>query len=140
MDNDSKTEVLMSKGDKDDVKEPETIADQSQECDRESEHKEFSIYTHFMLRLCLLTAGSIIFAIAFLEAMKITDFDATKLILLEVCLFVLLVFIVGVSVALTKMRHESKVKGTISVLLYFSALIAIVSFLLVWAFFKATPV
>ena len=122
------------------VKEPEAIVEQPQDCNIESEHKEFSIYTFFMLRLCLLSAGSMIFAIAFLEAMKITGFDATKLILLEVCLLVLLMFIVGVSVALTKMRHESKVKGTISVLLYFSALIAIVSFLLVWAFFKATPV
>ncbi len=130
----------MSEEAKNVVKEPEAIAEQPQEFDRESEHKEFSIYTNFMLTLCLLTAVSMIFAIAFLKAMKITDFDATKLILLEVCLFVLLVFIVGVSVALTKMRHESKVKGTISVLLYFSALIAIVSFLLVWAFFKATPV
>lgn len=132
--------VTMSEEEKNVVKEPKAIAEQPQERDRESEHKEFSIYTHFMLRLCFLSGCLMIFAIAFLEAMKITGFDATKLILLEVCLLVLLVFIVGVSVALTKMRHESKVKGTISVLLYFSALIAIVSFLLVWAFFKATPV
>lgn len=125
---------------KKDVKETEAIVDQFQECDGESEHKEFSIYSHFMLRLCLISTGMLIFLFAFLKAVRITGFDATKLILLEICLLVLLVFIVGVSVALTKMRHESKVKGTFSVLLYFAALIVMVSFLLVWAFFKATPV
>lgn len=125
---------------KNDIKKAETIEVQSQECDSESEHKEFSIYTHFMLRMCLLSAGLLVFVSAFLKAMKITGFDATKLFLLEICLLVLLVLIVGVSVALTKMRHESKVKGTISVLLYFATLIVMVSFLLVWAFFKATPV
>lgn len=140
MDNNTKTEVLMSTGDRNDVKELEAIVEQSQECDSESEHKEFSIYTHFLLRICLLSAGLLIFVSAFLKATKITGFDATKLLLLEICLFVLLVFLVGVSVALAKMRHESKVKGTISVMLYFAALIVIVATLLVWAFFKATPV
>ena len=125
---------------KNSIKEPEAIANQSQEYDRESEHKEFSIYTHFMLRMCLISAGPLIFIIAFFEAMKITGFDATKLILLEICLLILLVFIVGVSVALTRMRHESKAKDAISILLYFAALVVIVSFLLVWAFFKANPV
>lgn len=125
---------------KNDMKKAEAIEVQSQECDSESEHKEFSIYTHFMLRMCLLSAGLLVFVSAFLKAMKITGFDATKLFLLEICLLVLLVLIVGVSVALTKMRHESKVKGTISVLLYFATLIVMVSLLLVWAFFKATHV
>lgn len=140
MDNETKAEVLMNKGDKDDVKESEAKSEQPQECNQESEHKLFSIYTHFMLRLCLISTGMLIFLFAFLKAVRITGFDATKLILLEICLLVLLVFLVGVSVALTKMRHESKVKGTFSVLLYFAALIVMVSFLLVWAFFKATPV
>lgn len=125
---------------KNDMKKAEAIEVQSQECDSESEHKEFSIYTHFMLRMCFLSAGLLVFVSAFLKAMKITGFDATKLFLLEICLLVLLVLIVGVSVALTKMRHESKVKGTISVLLYFATLIVMVSLLLVWAFFKATHV
>ncbi len=125
---------------KNDIKKAEAIEVQSQECDSESEHKEFSIYTHFMLRMCLLSAGLLIFVSAFLKAMKINGFDATKLILLEICLLVLLVFIVGVSVALTRMRHEGRAKDAISVLLYFAALVVIVSSLLVWAFFKATPV
>ncbi|PWJ70516.1 hypothetical protein B0O40_0358 [Ruminococcaceae bacterium R-25] len=140
MDNDAKTEMLISNVDKDDVKKLDALEEQPQKCDPESEHKEFSIYTHFMMRMCLLSAGQLIFIIAFLEAMKITGFDATKLILLEICLLVLLVFIVGVSVALTRMRHEGRAKDAISVLLYFAALIVMVSFLLVWAFFKATPV
>lgn len=130
--------VTMSEEVKNDTKESESIVGQLQECDKESEHKMFSIYTNFMLRLCLLSTGSMIFISAFLKAMKITGFDTTKLILLEICMLVLLAFIVGVSVALTKMRHESKVKGSISVLLYFATLIAIVSVMLVWAFFKAT--
>lgn len=130
----------MNDGVKNSIKEPEAIADQSQECNRESEHKEFSIYTHFMMRLCLISAGMLIFLFAFLKAVKITGFDATKLILLEICLLVLLVFIVGVSVALTRMRHEGRAKDAISVLLYFAALVVIVSSLLVWVFFKATPV
>ena len=125
---------------KKEIKEPEAIVDQPLNCNQESEHKMFLIYTNFMLRLCLLSAGLMIFIGAFLKAMKISGFDTTKLILLEICMLVLLVFIVGVSVALTKMRHESKVKGSISVLLYFATLIAIVSVMLVWAFFKATPV
>lgn len=125
---------------KNDIKKAEAIEVQSQECDSESEHKEFSIYTHFMLRMCLLSTGLLVFISAFLKAMKITGFDATKLILLEICLLVLLVFIVGVSVALTRMRHEGRAKDAISVLLYFAALVVIVSSLLVWAFFKATSV
>lgn len=125
---------------KNDMKKAEAIEVQSQERDSESEHKEFSIYTHFMLRMCLLSAGLLVFVSAFLKAMKITGFDATKLILLEICLLILLVFIVGVSVALTRMRHERKAKDAISVLLYFAALVVIVSSLLVWAFFKATSV
>ena len=125
---------------KNDMKKAEAIEVQSQECDSESEHKEFSIYTHFMLRMCLLSAGLLVFVSAFLKAMKITGFDATKLILLEICLLILLVFIVGVSVALTRMRHEGRAKDAISVLLYFAALVVIVSSLLVWAFFKATSV
>ncbi len=125
---------------KKDMKKAEAIEVQSQECGSESEHKEFSIYTHFMLRMCLLSAGLLVFVSAFLKAMKITGFDATKLILLEICLLILLVFIVGVSVALTRMRHEGRAKDAISVLLYFAALVVIVSSLLVWAFFKATSV
>lgn len=125
---------------KNDIKKAEAIEVQSQECDSESEHKEFSIYTHFMLRMCLLSTGLLVFISAFLKAMKITGFDATKLILLEICLLVLLVFLVGVSVALTRMRHEGRAKDAISVLLYFAALVVIVSSLLVWAFFKATSV
>ena len=139
MDNDTKTEEKMSKDLKDNTKESDAIEEQALEKD-ESESKLFSIYTNFMLRICLLSTGLMMFISAFLKAMKISGFDAHKLILLEICILVLLVFIVGVSVALAKMRHESKVKGAISVLLYFAALIAIVSFLLVWAFFKATPV
>ena len=123
-----------------DIKEPEVKETQSQECEQESEHKMFSVYTNFMLRLCLLSAGSMIFISAFLKAMKISGFNATKLILLEICMLVLLVFFVGILVALAKMRHESKAKGAISVLLYFAALVVIVSSLLVWAFFKATSV
>ena len=125
---------------KNSIKEPEAIVVQSQECDSESEHKEFSIYTHFMLRMCFLSTGLLVFVSAFLKAMKITGFDATKLILLEICLLILLVFIVGVSVALTRLRHERRAKDAISVLLYFAALVVIVSSLLVWAFFKATSV
>ncbi len=123
-----------------DINESEVKETQPQECDKESEGKMLSVYSKLMLRLFLLSTGLMMFISAFLKAMKISGFGANKLILLEICILVLLVFIVGVSVALAKMRHESKVKDAISVLLYFAALIAIVSFLLVWAFFKATPV
>ena len=136
MDNNTITEEHMSK---DNIKESDAVEEQALKKD-ESEHKLFSIYTNLMLRFFLLSTGLVMFISAFLKAIKISGFNASKLILLEICILVLLVFIVGVSVALAKMRHESKVKGAISVLLYFAALISIVSFLLVWAFFKATPV
>lgn len=121
------------------IKEPEAKFDQSQECEQESDSKMLSICSKLMLRLFLLSTGLMMFISAFLKAMKISGFNATKLILLEICILVLLVFFVGILVALAKMRHESKAKGAISVLLYSATLIAIVSFLLVWAFFKATP-
>lgn len=138
MDNDTKSEEKMSKDYKDNIKESDAVEEQALEKD-ESEHKLFSIYTNLMLRLFLLSTGLMMFISAFLKAMKISGFNATKLILLEICMLVLLVFFVGILVALAKMRHESKAKGAISVLLYSATLIAIVSFLLVWAFFKATP-
>lgn len=125
---------------KNDMKELETNVNQSQEYEQESDSKMLSICSNLMLRLFLLSIGLMMFISAFLKAMKISGFDANKLILLEICMLVLLVFFVGILVALAKMRHESKAKGAISVLLYFTALISIVSFLLVWAFFKATPV
>ena len=134
-----RTAVTISEEVKNDTKESESIMSQSQECDKESESKMLSICSKLMLRLFLLSTGLLMFISAFLKAMKITGFNATKLILLEICMLVLLVFFVGILVALAKMRHESKAKGAISVLLYSATLIAIVSFLLVWAFFKATP-
>lgn len=121
------------------IKELEANVDQSQEYEQESDSKMLSICSKLMLRLFLLSTGLMMFISAFLKAMKISGFNATKLILLEICMLVLLVFFVGILVALAKMRHESKAKGAISVLLYSATLIAIVSFLLVWAFFKATP-
>ncbi len=123
-----------------DIKEPEVKEAHPQECDKESESKMLSIYSKLMLRLCLVSTGLMIFLFAFIKAVKITSFDATKLILLEICLLVLFVFVIGISVALVKMRHESRVKNSISVLLYVSAFIVMVSLLLIWAFFKATPV
>ncbi len=139
MDYDTKSEEKMSKDYKDNIKESDAVEEQALEKD-ESEHKLFSIYTNLMLRLFLLSTGLMMFISAFLKAMKISGFNANKLILLEICMLVPLVFFVGILVALAKMRHESKAKGAISVLLYSATLIAIVSFLLVWAFFKATPV
>lgn len=130
----------MNKVIKNNAKEPEAKVDQSQECDKESESKLFSVYRNFILRLCLVNVGLMIFFIAFIEATKITGFDATKLILLEICLLVLFVFIVGIIVALTKLRHGSKAKNTVAVLIYVAALNVMVSLLLVWSFFKATPV
>lgn len=125
---------------KNDMKELETNVNQSQEYEQESDSKMLSICSNLMLRLFLLSTGLMMFISAFLKAMKISGFNANKLILLEICMLVLLVFFVGILVALAKMRHKSKAKGAISVLLYSATLIAIVSFLLVWAFFKATPV
>ena len=122
------------------MEELEANVDQSQECEQESDSKMLSICSKLMLRLFLLSTGLMMFISAFLKAMMISGFNATKLILLEICMLVLLVFFVGILVALAKMRHESKAKGAISVLLYSATLIAIVSFLLVWAFFKATPI
>lgn len=139
MDNDTKSEEKMSKDYKDNIKESDAVKEQALEKD-ESESKMLSICSNLMLRLFLLSTGLMMFISAFIKAMKISGFNATKLILLEICMLVLLVFFVGILVALAKMRHESKAKGAISVLLYSATLIAIVSFLLVWAFFKATPV
>jgi len=138
MDSESKTEENMSNEHKDTIKESDAVEEQALE-NNESEGKMLSIYTNLMLRLFLLSTGLMMFISAFLKAMKISGFNATKLILLEICMLVLLVFFVGILVALAKMRHESKAIGAISVLLYSATLIAIVSFLLVWAFFKATP-
>lgn len=135
-----RTAVTISEEVKTETKESESIMSQPQECDKESESKMLSICSKLMLRLFLLSTGLMMFISAFLKAMKISGFNATKLILLEICMLVLLVFFVGIIVALAKMRHESKAKGAISVLLYSATLIAIVSFLLVWAFFKATPI
>lgn len=141
MDNDTKTEENknISKDNNDNIKESDAVEEQALG-KNESESKMLSIYSKLMLRLCLVSTGLMIFLFAFLKAVKITGFDATKLILLEICLLVLFVFIVGIAVALTKMRHESRVKNSISVLIYVSAFIVMVSLLLVWAFFKATPV
>lgn len=139
MGSESKTEENMSNEHKDTIKESDAVEEQTLE-KNESEGKMLSIYSNLMLRLFLLSIGLMMFISAFLKAMKISGFNANKLILLEICMLVLLVFFVGILVALAKMRHESKAKGAISVLLYSATLIAIVSFLLVWAFFKATPV
>lgn len=139
MDNDIKTEEQMSRDHKESIKESDAVEEQALEKD-ESESKMLSIYTKLMLRLFLVGSGLMTFLFAFHKAVRITFFDANKLILLEICLLVLFVFIIGISVALAKMRHESRVKNSISVLIYVSAFIVMVSLLLIWAFFKATPI
>ena len=139
MDNDIKTEEQMSSDHKESIKESDAVEEQALEKD-ESESKMLSIYTKLMLRLFLVSSGLMTFLFAFHKAVRITFFDANKLILLEICLLVLFVFIIGITVALAKMRHESRVKNSISILIYVSAFIVMVSLMLIWAFFKATPI
>lgn len=138
MDNDTKTEVHMNQDDKGNIKESD--AEEQALNKNDSESKIFSIYAKLMSRLCLVGTGLLIFLFAFLKATKIMGFDATKLILFEICLLVLVVFSIGISVALVKMRHEGKAQSTIAVLIYVGAINVMASILLVWAFFKAAPV
>ena len=125
---------------KSDIKEPIAIVEQTVENKSETDNKMLSIYTKMMLRLSLVGMGVMIFALAFLKATQITGFNATKLLLLEACLFIMFVFVIGISVALAKMRHECKAKNIFAVLIYVAALSVMVSLLLAWAFFKATSV
>lgn len=125
---------------KSDIKEPIAIEEQTVENKSESDNKMLSIYTKMMLRLSLVGMGVMFFAFAFLKATQITGFNATKLLLLEACLFIVFVFVVGISAALAMMRHECKAKNIFAVLIYVAALFVMVTLLLVWAFFKAMPI
>ncbi len=140
MDNDNKPEVNMSQADKEILKEPDAVEEQALDNDYESENKMLSIYKNLVLRLALVSTGLMIFFLAFLKSTRITGFDTTKLILFEICLLVLLVFIIGIAVSLVLLRHECRAKHIISVMVYISALTAMISVLLVWVFFRAVPI
>ena len=49
-------------------------------------------------------------------------------------------FIIGIVISLTMMRHDRKANRIIAVQIYVSTLLIMVVLLLIWVFFKASPV
>ncbi len=125
---------------KNNQKEPEASVERTEENNNENANNAMSIYRKILTRLCWVSAEMMIFAISVLRATKISGFGTTKLLLFELCLLVLLAFVIGAVISLVKMRHDSKDgKGDqmVAAHIYVSALSAMVVLLLVWVFFKA---
>ena len=130
----------MSEETKNDITEPEVLVEKPSECNNDPEAKMIPLYTKLLARMSLVGIGVMIFIMALYKATQISDFNTTKLLLLEVCLLILLVFVIGISVALAMMQHDYKAKCVVSVLIYVSALSVMISVLLMCAFFKASPI
>lgn len=130
----------MSEEMKNDVTEPEVLIEKPSDCNNEPEAKMIPIYTKLLARMSLVSTGLLIFLMAFIKATKISGFDTTKLLLLEVCLLILFVFIIGISTVLATMRYKWTANKAVALLIYVSALFGMVLLLLLWAFFKASPV
>ena len=130
----------MSEDVKNDLSEPEVLDEKPSECNNDPETKMIPLYTKLLERMSMVSLGLLIFILAFVKATRISEFNTTKLILLEICLLVLLVFIVGISIVLATMRYKWTANKVVALLIYVSALFLMVLILLLWAFFKASSV
>ena len=124
---------------KNDITEPVVLVDKPTECNNEAEATMIPLYTKLLARMSLVSTGLLIFLISFIKAIRISGFDTTKLLLLEVCLFILFVFIIGISIVLATMQHKWTANKVVALIIYVAALFVMVLMLLLWAFFKATP-
>lgn len=129
----------MSEELKDTVKENENVAMKVTERDVNPDVKPW-FYTKFMARLTLISSGVLIFTLAFYKATQIVGFNTTKLLLLEVCLFILVLAFICISVVLTSIRHKCTTHRLFALLLYISALFVISLELILWVFFKASSI
>ena len=126
----------MSEEVKDTVNENENVVIEDSGSEGYPEVKP-SFYLKFMARLALVSNGVLIFSIVFLKATQIVGFDTTKLLLLEVCLFILFLALICIAVVLTTMRHKCTIHRIFALLVYISGLLGILLVMLLWAFFKA---
>lgn len=127
----------MSEEVKDTVKENENVVMKVTESDEDPDVKP-SFYLKFMARLALVSNGILIFTLAFHKATQIVGFDTTKLLLLEVCLFILVLALICIAVVLTTMRHKCTIHRIFALLVYISGLFGILLIMLLWAFFKTS--
>lgn len=126
----------MSEEVKDTVNESENVAMKVTESDGDPDVKSW-FYTKIMARLTLISSGVLIFTLAFYKATQIVGFNTAKLLLLEVCLFILVLAFICISAVLTTIRHKCTTHRLFALLLYISALFVISLELVLWAFFKA---
>lgn len=127
----------MSEEVKETVNESKVLMAKDTERDNNPEDK-MSFYAKFMARLSLVGTGALIFMLAFLKATKIAGFNSTKLLLLEVCLFILGLALICIAVVLAAIRHKCTAHRIVALLIYVSGLYAIMTMMILWAFFKAS--
>lgn len=130
----------MSEEVKQDKKGTEDQVGKSIENNNATDDKTMSIYTRLWARISLLNIGLVVFIIAFHKATQISVFDTSKLLLFEICLLILFIFIIGISTVLATIRYKCTTERVVALLIYVSALLGMVLVLLLWTFFKASPV
>lgn len=121
---------------KDIVNENEDLIVRIAEGDSESDNRIFSIFLKLMARIVLICNGVWAFLFAYLKATQITGFDTTKLLLFELCLFIIGMLLICMLIVIALIRFKCTAKRVLALIMYVAALSSIAVFMVIWTFFK----